>query len=67
MNPQHEDEIDWEATTWDGSRRRQIEHWARLSLDEIFAAQEDMAEFAAQLHSLADEDNPRDVPRPGKC
>ena len=51
MNPVNEDAIDWEATTWDGSRRRQIEHWAGLSLDEIFEAQEEMADLAQQLAS----------------
>ncbi len=49
MRPEHEDGIDWEATTWQGSRRRQLEYWAQMPLDEIFAAQEEMAEFAADL------------------
>ena len=49
MNPAHEDAIDWEATTWDGSRRRQIEDWARLSLDEIFDAQEEMGDLVHEL------------------
>ena len=41
--------VDWEKTTWQGSRRSQLEHWARLSLDEIFAAQEEMAALAREL------------------
>ena len=49
MNPANEDAIDWEAMTWEGSRRRQIEHWAGLSLDEIFEAQEEMADLAREL------------------
>lgn len=49
MNPDRTETIDWEGTTWEGSRRRQLEYWAGLSLDEIFAAQEDMAEFAREL------------------
>ncbi len=54
MKPEDEDQIDWEVTTWEGNRRSQIEHWAKLSLDEIFAAQEEMAEFARALGSLRD-------------
>lgn len=52
--------IDWYATTWEGNRRRQIEHWAHLSLDEIFAAQEEMAEFAEQMadHTSDSRNNP---------
>jgi len=42
-------EMDWEAATWEGSRRRQLEYWAQMSLDDIFAAQEEMAEFALAL------------------
>ena len=49
MNPVNEEAIDWEATTWEGSRRRQIEHWAGLSLDEIFEAQEEMGELVHEL------------------
>ena len=49
MNPVNEDAIDWEATTWDGSRRRQLDGWARLSLDDIFDAQEEMANLALEL------------------
>ncbi len=60
MKPEHEAEIDWEATTWEGSRRRQMEHWAQLPLDEIFAAQEEMAGFAREIGSLHDESELRD-------
>ena len=49
MNPVDEDAIDWEATSWDGSRRRQIDGWARLSLDEIFDAQEEMGDLVDEL------------------
>jgi len=41
--------IDWDATTWEGHRRRQLEQWAKLTLDEILDAQEEMAELAAQI------------------
>ena len=38
--------VDWESTTWKGHRRRQLDRWPRLSLDEILEAQEVMAELA---------------------
>jgi hypothetical protein len=41
--------IDWEATTWEGSRRRQLERWADLTLEEILDAQEAMAELAQEI------------------
>lgn len=56
MNPPHENEIDWTATTWEGSRRSQLEYWAQLSLDDIFAAQAEMAEFARRMGALGNDD-----------
>ncbi len=47
--PDRTDGIDWEALTWEGSRRRQIDRWAKLSLDEILDAQEEMAELAKEI------------------
>ena len=43
------EEIDWAATTWEGSRRWQLERWAELDLDEILEAQEAMAELAREI------------------
>ncbi len=45
------DAVDWESTTWEGHRRRQLDRWARLSLDEILEAQEAMAELANEIAS----------------
>jgi len=39
----------WETATWDGACREQLRHWSRLSLEEIVAAQEEMAELSDQL------------------
>ncbi|NUN48375.1 MAG: hypothetical protein HUU15_06050 [Candidatus Brocadiae bacterium] len=41
--------IDWSATTWEGARKRQLERWATLTLDEILDAQEMMADLAREL------------------
>ncbi|MBI1825834.1 MAG: hypothetical protein HY287_06070 [Planctomycetes bacterium] len=46
-----EDNIDWSLTTWEGSRRNLLEYWAKLTLDEIFEAQEDMAAFVEELNN----------------
>jgi len=43
------DAIDWQLTTWEGSRRAQIERWATMSLDRILEAQEEMAEVSRDL------------------
>ena len=48
MNKKSED-IDWDLTTWEGSRREQLRRWSKLTLDEILAAQEEMASLADEL------------------
>ena len=40
------DRTDWNLTTWEGSCREQIRRWSKLTMDEILAAQEEMAELA---------------------
>ena len=45
------DAIDWNLTTWEGSRREQLRRWAALSLEEILLAQEEMQELAGKLGS----------------
>lgn len=45
--------IDWRATTWEGSRREQLERWASMSLDEILQAQEEMADLSEDLSRQA--------------
>ena len=44
-----DDKTDWNPTTWEGSRREQLRRWAQLSMDEILAAQEEMAALAEDL------------------
>lgn len=45
----HEGEIDWSRTTWEGSRREQIRHWARLPLRDVLRAVEEMELLAEKL------------------
>lgn len=47
--PNNDSHAAWESATWEGSRRAQIDWWAHLSLEEIFAAQEELAEIAKLL------------------
>ena len=56
--PDIEEDIDWSLTTWEGSRRAQMELWAKMSLDEIFAAQEAMAELSQELAGASSQPSP---------
>jgi hypothetical protein len=40
------EDIDWSLATWEGNRREQIRRWSKLTMDEILAAQEEMADQA---------------------
>lgn len=46
-----EDPIDWNLTTWEGSRREALRRWAALPLERIIAALEEMQELNATLAS----------------
>jgi hypothetical protein len=43
--------IDWGLTSWEGSRREQIRRWSKLTMDEILAAQEEMAAMTDELRA----------------
>ncbi len=45
----HEDPVDWSLTTWEGARREQLRRWAKLPLERIVAAQEEMAEISLRF------------------
>ena len=49
--PEHDylESFDWSLTTWEGSRREQLRQWAKLSVEEIVRAQEEMAELNERL------------------
>lgn len=40
----------WRAATWDGATREAMRRWAKLSLEQIVAAQEEMWELAQALN-----------------
>lgn len=41
--------IDWRLTTWDGSRREALRRWAKLPLERVIAALEEMQELNDML------------------
>lgn len=41
--------VDWSLTTWDGSRREALRRWARLPLEQIIAALEEMQGLSDML------------------
>ena len=43
------DPIDWSLTTWEGSLREQLRRWAKLPLESIVSAQEEMQALADML------------------
>ena len=51
------DSFDWRLTSWEGSRRDQMRRWARLTLEQIILAQEEMAELSERL-ARSPEKNP---------
>ncbi len=49
MPESNQDAIDWSLTTWESTEREQFRRWARLSLEEILLAQEEMQELAERF------------------
>jgi len=48
-NEKPEDTVNWDLTTWEGSRRETLRRWARLPLERIIAALEEMQELSEAL------------------
>jgi len=44
-----EDDMDWSLVTWEGSRRETLRRWARLPLERVIAALEEMQELSEVL------------------
>jgi len=47
------DDVDWSLATWEGSQREKLRRWAKLPLESIIAALEEMQELNEALHSSA--------------
>ena len=52
-NNKPEDNVDWNLTTWDGSRRETLRRWAQLPLEQIIASLEEMQELNEMLDTSA--------------
>ena len=50
MSNPESDNIDWSLTTWEGARREQLRRWAKLPLENIIAALEEMQQITEWLH-----------------
>lgn len=48
-NDKPENGVDWDLTSWEGSRREQLRRWAQLPLERIIAALEEMQEMSETL------------------
>ena len=46
------DKADWNLTTWEGSRRETLRRWAKLPLENIIAALEEMQTLNEALHNM---------------
>ncbi|MDQ1362986.1 MAG: hypothetical protein QG652_846 [Pseudomonadota bacterium] len=42
-------DIDWNLTTWEGSRRETMRRWAQLPLEKVIAALEEMEQLNTAL------------------
>ncbi len=49
MSRSDKEAIDWSLTTWEGAEREQLRRWARLTLEEIVRAQEEMQKVTESL------------------
>ncbi|CUS36601.1 hypothetical protein [Candidatus Nitrospira nitrificans] len=45
-------EFDWRVTSFEGARREQLRRWARLPLERILLAIEEMQEIAHALETI---------------
>lgn len=57
-NRRDDDKVEWDRTTWEGATREQLRRWSRLTLEEIIAAQEEMAELSQRLASTPAKKHP---------
>jgi len=52
MDDKPEDKADWSLATWDGASREGMRRWAKLPLEHIIAALEEMQGLNESLHGL---------------
>lgn len=54
----HDPEIDWSVTTWEGSRREQLRRWRALTVRQRLEALDDMTELAETLGNAPSRSTP---------
>jgi hypothetical protein len=50
MTEKSADVIDWSLATWDGAKREALRRWAKLPLERVIAALEEMEALNDTLH-----------------
>jgi len=50
MTEKSEIPADWSLATWDGAKREALRRWAKLPLERVVAALEEMQELNESLH-----------------
>ena len=50
MTEKFADVIDWSLATWDGAKREALRRWAKLPLERVIAALEEMEALNDTLH-----------------
>lgn len=58
MTEKLQDPADWSLATWDGAKREALRRWAKLPLERVIAALEEMQELNEELRA-SDTDNQR--------
>jgi len=56
-----DNEIDWNLTTWEGSRRETLRRWCKLSVRERLQALEEMCDLARQFADMREQGRFRDL------
>ena len=56
MTEKSEDPADWSLATWDGAKRETLRRWAKLPLERVIAALEEMQELNETLRAAKIED-----------
>jgi len=50
MTDKSDDDVDWSLATWEGAQRESLRRWAKLPLENIIAALEEMQALNDALH-----------------
>jgi len=57
MTDKSEVPADWNLATWDGAKRETLRRWAKLPLERVIAALDEMQELNKTLHASKTENS----------